>query len=210
MYSPKAFLSKEMMYSCALWSDEEGGFRGDLISDRKVDHLEVAQRRKIRHILQKTRVQPGDRILEFGSGWGGLAIEVSFRRFVYYALYQLMPLQAARSYGCDVDTLTLSIEQKVLAEERVREAGLEGRVSVHLLDYRCIPVEFEKAFDAFVSIEMLEVRPHQRLLHLSTDINFRSMSAPRYHFIIICFIYRTKDLYCFSIIKHTSSSSTMH
>ena len=49
------------------------------------------------------------------------------------------------------------MEQKVLAEERVREAGLEGRVRVHLLDYREIPAEFEKAFDAFVSIEMVEV-----------------------------------------------------
>ena len=65
-------------------------------------------------------------------------------------------LQAAASYGCEVDTLTLSVEQKELAEERVRERGLEGRVRVHLMDYRDIPPEFENAFDAFVSIEMLE------------------------------------------------------
>jgi cyclopropane-fatty-acyl-phospholipid synthase len=76
--------------------------------------------------------------LEFGSGWGGLAIE------------------AARTYGCEVDTLTLSVEQKALAEERIRDAGLEGVIRVHLLDYREIPAEFEKAFDAFISIEMLE------------------------------------------------------
>jgi len=56
-----------------------------------------------------------------------------------------------------VDTLTLSIEQKTLAEERIKEAGLENRIRVHLLDYRKIPAEFEKAFDAFVSIEMIEV-----------------------------------------------------
>ena len=42
-------------------------------------------------------------------------------------------------------------------EERIKEAGLEGHIWVHLLDYRDIPAEFEKAFDAFVSIEMLEV-----------------------------------------------------
>jgi cyclopropane-fatty-acyl-phospholipid synthase len=54
--------------------------------------------------------------------------------------------------------LTLSKEQKSLAEERIKEAGLERRIRVHLLDYRDIPAEFEKAFDAFVSIEMLEVR----------------------------------------------------
>ena len=53
--------------------------------------------------------------------------------------------------------MTLSKEQKSLAEERVKEAGLEGHIRVHLLDYRDIPAEFEKAFDAFVSIEMLEV-----------------------------------------------------
>ncbi|RDB15514.1 Tuberculostearic acid methyltransferase UfaA1 [Hypsizygus marmoreus] len=134
----KAFLSKEMMYSCALWDDAEGGVRGDLESGPFPGDLEAAQLRKIRHVLTKARVKPGDRILEFGSGWGGLAIE------------------AAKTFGCEVDTLTLSIEQKTLAEERIHDAGLDGRVRVHLLDYREIPAEFEKAFDAFVSIEMLE------------------------------------------------------
>lgn len=76
----KAFLSNEMMYSCALWSDEEGGLRGDLISAGKPGDLEAAQLRKIFHVLRKARVRPGDRILEFGSGWGGLAIQVSFRQ----------------------------------------------------------------------------------------------------------------------------------
>ena len=56
-----------------------------------------------------------------------------------------------------MDTLTLSIEQKTLAEERIKKAGLEDCIRVHLLDYREIPAEFEKAFDAFVSIEMIEV-----------------------------------------------------
>lgn len=134
----KAFLSREMMYSCALWDDAENGVRGDLESGPMPGDLEAAQLRKIHHVLRKARVKPGHRILEFGSGWGGLAIE------------------AARTYGCEVDTLTLSIEQKTLAEERIRGAGLDGRVRVHLLDYREIPAEFEKAFDAFVSIEMLE------------------------------------------------------
>ncbi len=66
------------------------------------------------------------------------------------------PIQAARTYGCEVDSLTLSVEQKALAEERIKAAGLEGRVRVHLMDYRDIPPEFEHAFDAFISIEMLE------------------------------------------------------
>lgn len=69
-----------------------------------------------------------------------------------------MILQAARAFGCEVDTLTLSKEQKVLADERIKAAGLEGKIRVHLMDYRDLPPHFEKAFDAFVSIEMVEVR----------------------------------------------------
>ena len=66
-----------MMYSCALWSSEEGGVKGDLIDGPTPNDLENAQRRKIHHVLTKARVRPGDRVLEFGSGWGGMAIEVS-------------------------------------------------------------------------------------------------------------------------------------
>ena len=72
----KAFLSNEMMYSCAFWSEEEGGVRGDLEMGPSPGDLEAAQLRKIRHVLDAARVKPGNRILEFGSGWGGLAIEV--------------------------------------------------------------------------------------------------------------------------------------
>ncbi|KAH8976460.1 S-adenosyl-L-methionine-dependent methyltransferase [Lactarius hatsudake] len=136
----KAFLSKEMMYSSALFSDEEGGVHGDLLPQlrRHTADLEQAQLRKIHHVLRQARVQAGQRILEFGSGWGAVAIE------------------AARTYRCEVDTLTLSIEQKELAEERIREAGLQDLVRVHLMDYREIPPSFEKKFDAFISIEMIE------------------------------------------------------
>lgn len=127
-----------MMYSCGLWSDAENGVRGDLTHGVVANDLEAAQRRKLHHVLRSARVKPGHRILEFGSGWGGLAI------------------CAARDFGAEVDTVTLSKEQKALAEERIREAGLEGRVRVHLMDYRELPPDFEKAFDAFVSIEMVE------------------------------------------------------
>lgn len=71
-------------------------------------------------------------------------------------MFLLITFQAARTYGCEVDSLTLSIEQKTLAEERIKAAGLEGRVRIHLMDYRDIPAKFEHAFDAFISIEMLE------------------------------------------------------
>lgn len=64
------------MYSCALWSEEEGGVRGDLIQGPTEGDLEAAQMRKIHHVLQAARLKPGDRVLEFGTGWGALAIEV--------------------------------------------------------------------------------------------------------------------------------------
>ena len=64
------------MYSCALWSEAEGGVCGDLEMGSTPEDLEAAQWRKIHHVLKAARVKPGHRILEFGGGWGGLAIEV--------------------------------------------------------------------------------------------------------------------------------------
>ncbi len=80
----KAFLSSEMMYSCALWDESEGGVRGDLEIGPFPGDLEAAQRRKIHHVLRQARLKPGYRILEFGSGWGGLAIEVSNLPFISF------------------------------------------------------------------------------------------------------------------------------
>jgi cyclopropane-fatty-acyl-phospholipid synthase len=134
-----------MMYSCALWGNEEGGANGDLgyahrpvSTDITSDALETAQARKIAHVLSALHLQPGARVLEFGTGWGALAIA------------------AARDYDAQVDTLTLSVEQKTLAESRIREAGLEGRIRVYLMDYRSIPQDWNGCFDAFVSVEMIE------------------------------------------------------
>ena len=61
-----------------------------------------------------------------------------------------------RSKGCTVDTLTLSVEQKVLAEARIEAAGLTASITVHLLDYRSLPPSFMHAFDRVISIEMIE------------------------------------------------------
>lgn len=61
-----------------------------------------------------------------------------------------------RTTGCTVDTLTLSVEQKALAEARIKAAGLQGSIQVHLLDYRSLPDSFTHAFDRVVSIEMVE------------------------------------------------------
>lgn len=64
--------------------------------------------------------------------------------------------QAAKM-GCTVDTLTLSIQQKILAEERIAKEGLQDKIRVHLLDYRNLPADFEHQFDAFICVEMIEV-----------------------------------------------------
>jgi cyclopropane-fatty-acyl-phospholipid synthase len=68
-----------MTYSCALWSDDENGVRGDLLPNPDPLALEKAQNRKIHHVLRAARVKSGDRVLEFGSGWGGLSIVVCTR-----------------------------------------------------------------------------------------------------------------------------------
>ena len=65
-----------MMYSCALWGDEEGGVRGDLARGPAPGDLEAAQMRKIHTLLRYARVRPGDRLLEIGTGWGAMSIQV--------------------------------------------------------------------------------------------------------------------------------------
>lgn len=146
-----SFLSRDMTYSCAYFPDRLGGIDGDLRPGAKPvldddqegkgqprDELEEAQYEKLRLIIRKAKIGPGDRVLEIGSGWGSFSIE------------------AVRSTGCTVDTITLSVEQQQLARQRVAEAGLEASVRVHLMDYRRMPKEFEGAFDRVVSIEMIE------------------------------------------------------
>lgn len=141
----ESFLSADMTYSCAIFGEEEGGLNGDytLIKGQRKkskngDELEAAQMRKIREVIKRARISKGDRVLEIGSGWGSFAIE------------------AVKTTGCTVDTLTLSIEQKMLAEARISAAGLSSSIQVHLLDYRSVPASFHNAFDRVVSIEMIE------------------------------------------------------
>lgn len=116
-----------------------GSPQSDLSSPSSSDELEEAQLRKLRLHISRCRISRGDRVLEIGTGWGSLAMEAC----------RQVP-------GITVDSLTLSKEQKQLAEERIREAGLESQITVHLLDYRDMPAEWEGSFDRVVSIEMLE------------------------------------------------------
>ena len=102
------------------------------------DDLLTAQNRKIDGILDLARVQPGQRVLEIGSGWGGLAIRAVQERDVH------------------VTTLTLSEAQKELAERRIAEAGLSHRIDVLLEDYRHHAGREVGTYDAIVSVEMIE------------------------------------------------------
>jgi cyclopropane-fatty-acyl-phospholipid synthase len=96
--------------------------------------LEEAQRAKLDRICRQLRLGPDNHLLEIGTGWGGLAVH------------------AAAEHGCRVTTTTISREQHALARRRVREAGLEGRVTVLLRDYR----DLDGSYDRLVSIEMIE------------------------------------------------------
>jgi cyclopropane-fatty-acyl-phospholipid synthase len=96
--------------------------------------LEEASLAKLELVCEKLDLGPQDHLLEIGTGWGGLAI------------------YAARHRGCRVTTTTISREQHDYARERVREAGLEDRVTVLLEDYR----ELSGRYDKLVSIEMIE------------------------------------------------------
>tara|TARA_R110002020_G_scaffold369277_7_gene581065 strand:- start:130 stop:1407 length:1278 start_codon:yes stop_codon:yes gene_type:complete len=122
------FLDKSMMYSSAIFADEN-------------ESLETAQWRKLERICRKLDLQPGDHLVEIGTGWGGLAVH------------------AASRFGCRVTTTTISKEQHALATERVAAAGLSDRVTVLLEDYRDLQGEYDK----LVSIEMVEAIGHQYL-----------------------------------------------
>jgi cyclopropane-fatty-acyl-phospholipid synthase len=96
--------------------------------------LEQASLAKLERVCAKLALTPADHLLEIGTGWGGLAV------------------YAAKHHGCRVTTTTISREQHTYACERVREEGLEDRVTVLLEDYR----ELTGTYDKLVSIEMIE------------------------------------------------------
>ncbi|HEY0859530.1 MAG TPA: cyclopropane-fatty-acyl-phospholipid synthase family protein [Pseudoxanthomonas sp.] len=98
------------------------------------DDLETASYRKLDAVCRKLALSPDDRVIEIGTGWGGFA------------------LHAARHYGAHVTTTTISREQHALASQRVADAGLEGRVTLLLQDYR----DLQGQYDKLVSIEMIE------------------------------------------------------
>ena len=116
------FLDPSMTYSCALFS-------------RGATTLEQAQHDKLDLIAQKLELQPGQRVLDVGCGWGSFAIH------------------AAREYGAYVTGITLSPSQAELARERVAQAGVSDRVEIRIADYRELAGE---PYDAIASIGMAE------------------------------------------------------
>jgi cyclopropane-fatty-acyl-phospholipid synthase len=117
----------------SLFLDESLTYSSALFCDESAS-LHDAQINKLRSIIAKARLTPEDRVLEIGCGWGSFAI------------------QAATDIGCTVTCLTLSSEQKTLAEQRVKAAGLDHKITILLQDYRTATGEYDK----IVSIEMLE------------------------------------------------------
>ncbi len=115
------FLDRDRQYSCAYFRDGN-------------DDLDTAQLDKKRHIAAKLMIQPGQKVLDIGSGWGGLA------------------LYLAGECGADVTGLTLSAEQHKVSVQRAAASGLADRVRFHLRDYR----EERGEYDRIVSVGMFE------------------------------------------------------
>jgi cyclopropane-fatty-acyl-phospholipid synthase len=114
------FLDRDRQYSCAYFKPGAD--------------LEQAQRAKKRHLAAKLALEPGQRVLDIGSGWGGLA------------------LYLAETADVEVTGVTLSTEQLKGATERARDAGLASRVHFDFKDYR----EVDGPYDRIVSVGMFE------------------------------------------------------
>ena len=116
------FLDKfHRQYSCAYW-------------DPKTKNLEEAQQNKINHIIKKLDIQKGNKILEVGCGWGGMAFEI------------------AKQKGCEVTGVSLSKNQIKYCKEKAKQLGLDNQVRFELIDYR----EIKGKFDKIYSVGMFE------------------------------------------------------
>ncbi|KAF8077485.1 hypothetical protein N665_1033s0001 [Sinapis alba] len=105
------------------------------------ENLKTAQMRKIFLLIDKARIEKNHEVLEIGCGWGTLAIEV------------------VRKTGCKYTGITLSIEQLKYAQEKVKEAGLQDRITFELCDYR--QLSNAKKYDRIISCEMIEHVGHE-------------------------------------------------
>ena len=103
------------LYSCAYWKE-----------DTKT--LEDAQQNKIDHIVKKLDIKQGQKILEVGCGWGGMAFEI------------------AKQKGCEVTGISLSKNQINYCKDKAKELGLDNQVNFELADYREIKGEYDRIF----------------------------------------------------------------
>ena len=115
------FLDKKRQYSCAYFKSEN-------------DTLEDAQNNKIDHIIKKLNLKSNQKVLDIGSGWGTLAIDI------------------AQKTKCEVVGITLSENQLQYSRQKAKELNLENQVQFRLMDYR----ELNEKFDRIVSVGMLE------------------------------------------------------
>ena len=121
-------LDSKMMYSCAFFESDH-------------DDLEQASTQKLDRICRKLDLHPKDRLVEIGTGWGGLAIF------------------AAKHYGCQVTTTTISKQQFEFVKAAIAREGLKDRIELLFSDYRDLTGQFDK----LVSVEMIEAVGHQYL-----------------------------------------------
>jgi cyclopropane-fatty-acyl-phospholipid synthase len=117
----RIFLDPDMQYSCGYFTDP-------------ANTIEQAQLDKKAHLASKLNLSPGQKVLDIGCGWGGLALYLN------------------RVADVDVLGVTLSQEQLVVARERAEKAGVADRVKFELIDYR----DVEGQFDRIVSVGMFE------------------------------------------------------
>lgn len=122
----KTFLDQSMTYSAGLFPTPNTS-------------LVQSQILKRDRIIEMMDLKPEHRVLEIGSGWGSLAIEMAKQKSVH------------------VDSATLSVEQKEFADDWIQNEDLKDKVSIHLKDYRLL----SGAYDRIVSIEMLEAVGHE-------------------------------------------------
>ncbi len=115
------FLDEKRQYSCAYFKNE-------------TDSLEEAQNNKIDHLIKKLNLKPNQKVLDIGSGWGSLAIEI------------------AKKSECEVLGVTLSENQYNHSVEKAKASGLENQVRFSLTDYR----DLNEKFDRIVSVGMFE------------------------------------------------------
>ena len=132
------WLDSSMTYSSAVFAS------GD-------QSLELAQRDKYHMVADMAGVQAGNRVLEFGCGWGGMAETV------------------ARDYGAELYGITLSREQLAFAKERMARQGLDNLATLHFEDYR----DTQGEFDNIVSIEMIEAVGEEHWPHYFQTLHDR-------------------------------------